>query len=114
MTEMYFFSVLEAEVCDQLVSRDGNSLVVQWLGLHALTAEGPGSIPGRGTKILQAAHSNQKKKRQQGWFLLRPLSLACGRPSSLCVLMGPSSVRVCVPTSSSYEDTCGIGLGPPS
>ena len=24
----------------------GNSLAVQWLGLHDLTAEGPGSIPG--------------------------------------------------------------------
>ena len=23
----------------------GNSLVVQWLGLHAFTAKGPGSIP---------------------------------------------------------------------
>ena len=31
-----------------------NSLVVQWLGLRAFTAEGPGSIPGWGTKILQA------------------------------------------------------------
>ena len=26
---------------------------VQWLGLHALTAKGPGSIPGQGTRILQ-------------------------------------------------------------
>ena len=33
----------------------GTSLVVQLLGLHAFTAEGPGSIPGWGTKILQAA-----------------------------------------------------------
>ena len=32
----------------------GNSLAVQWLGLHAFTAEGPGSISGRGTKISQA------------------------------------------------------------
>ena len=32
----------------------GNSLVVQWLGLHTFTAEGPGSIPDQGTKILQA------------------------------------------------------------
>ena len=29
----------------------GNSLVVQWLGLCALTAEGPGSIPDQRTKI---------------------------------------------------------------
>ena len=39
----------------------GNSLVVQWLGLHASTAGGPGSIPGWGTKILQAAQHGQKK-----------------------------------------------------
>ena len=40
----------------------GNSLVVQWLGLHAFTAKGAGSIPGRGTKIPQAAQNGQKKK----------------------------------------------------
>ena len=28
----------------------GTSLVVQWLRLHALSAGGPGSIPGQGTK----------------------------------------------------------------
>ena len=32
-----------------------NSLVTHWLGLGAFTAEGQGSIPGQGTKILQAA-----------------------------------------------------------
>ena len=32
----------------------GSSLVVQWLGLCALTAEGPGSVSGWGTKIPQA------------------------------------------------------------
>ena len=31
-----------------------NSLADQWLGLCAVTAEGTGSIPGRGTKIPQA------------------------------------------------------------
>ena len=31
-----------------------NSLVVQWLGPHIFTAEDLGSIPGQGTKILQA------------------------------------------------------------
>ena len=29
-----------------------NPLAVQWLGLRAFTAEGLGSTPGRGTKIL--------------------------------------------------------------
>ena len=41
----------------------GNSLAVQWLGLRAFTAEGPGSIPGRGTKIPQALRGSQKKKK---------------------------------------------------
>lgn len=33
----------------------GSSLVVQWLGLHARSAEGSGSTPGRGIKIPQKA-----------------------------------------------------------
>ena len=32
----------------------GNSLVVLWLGLRALTAKGLGLILGQGTEILQA------------------------------------------------------------
>ena len=32
----------------------GNSLVVQWLQLHASTAGGRGSVPGQGTKIPHA------------------------------------------------------------
>ena len=40
-----------------------NSLAVQWLGLRAFTAKGPGSIPGRGTKIPQTTwHGKEKKK----------------------------------------------------
>ena len=35
------------------------SLVVQWLGLGAFTAKGPGSIPGQGTKISQAWSGNK-------------------------------------------------------
>ena len=41
----------------------GNSLAVQWLGLHAFTAEGPGSISGQGTKIPQAVQQGKKKKK---------------------------------------------------
>ena len=40
-----------------------NSLVVQWLGLCAVTAEGLGSIPGQGTKIPQPG--GQKNKEVQ-------------------------------------------------
>ena len=45
-----------------LKTATGKSPVVQWLALHAFTAEGPGSIPGQGTKIPQAAWHGQKKK----------------------------------------------------
>ena len=45
-------------------SATGNSLVVQWLGLGAFTAVGLGSIPGGGTKILQAAQHSHKKKKE--------------------------------------------------
>ena len=37
--------------------------MVQSLGLHASTAGGLGSIPGRGTKILQATQRGQKIKK---------------------------------------------------
>ena len=37
--------------------------MVQRLGLGAFTDAGPGSIPGWGTKILQTAWCDQKKKR---------------------------------------------------
>ena len=39
---------------------EGNSLAVQWLGLRALTARGPGSIPGWGTTIPQATRCGKK------------------------------------------------------
>ena len=41
----------------------GNSLAGQWLGLSTSTAEDPASIPGWGTKILQAVPRDQKKKK---------------------------------------------------
>ena len=41
----------------------GNSLEVQWLGLVAFTAEGPGSIPGQGTKVPKVAQHGQEKKK---------------------------------------------------
>ena len=42
--------------------KEGNSQVTQWLGHHAVTAEGPGSIPGQGTKILDTAQHVAKKQ----------------------------------------------------
>ena len=46
-----------------------NSLAVQWLGLGAFSAVAPGSIPGQGTKILQAAQRGQKEKKFKRWVL---------------------------------------------
>ena len=43
--------------------KGGNSPALQWLGLCAFTAEGMGSIPGRGTKIPQDMHQGQKLKK---------------------------------------------------
>ena len=40
------------------------SLAVQWLEFLAFTAEDTGSIPGQGTKILQPAKADQKKKKK--------------------------------------------------
>ena len=41
--------------------RNRESLVVQWLELCALTAEGLGWIPGQGTKLPQAMQHGIKK-----------------------------------------------------
>ena len=43
----------------------GNVLVLQWLALQAFTAEGPGSMPSWGTKILQVAVCSQKPNKQK-------------------------------------------------
>ena len=41
----------------------GNSLAVHWLGPHAFTAAGLGSVSGQGTKVLQAtSHATPLKK----------------------------------------------------
>ena len=48
---------------DNQKSNTRNSLAVQWLGLCAFTADGPGSIPGQGIKIPQAVGCGKKIKR---------------------------------------------------
>ena len=42
----------------------GNSLMTQRVEVCAFTVEGLGSIPGRGTKIPQAAWCGQKKQNK--------------------------------------------------
>ena len=43
----------------------GNSRAVQWLGFCTFTAEGMGSIPGRGTKVLQAKWPKTQNKQSK-------------------------------------------------
>ena len=61
-------SLLSSDASDKKAIH-GNSLAVQWLGLHAFTAEGLGSIPGRGTEIPQAVPRKKKKNSltQEGY-----------------------------------------------
>ena len=62
---------VEQNKADQKIHARRNSLVVQWLRLQASTAGGPGSIPGWGAKILQAAHTAKKtNKNHTIWFHL--------------------------------------------
>ena len=42
-----------------------NSLMVQYLGLCALSAKGLGSIPVLETRILQAMQHGQKRKKEK-------------------------------------------------
>ena len=48
-------------------NHQGNSLAVKCLRLQAFTAEGPGLIPGLGTRIPQPSqHTPPKKKKSPG------------------------------------------------
>ena len=47
----------------------GNSPVVQWLGFHAFTAKGLGSVPGQWTKIPQpTSGATGEKKKKIAWL----------------------------------------------
>ena len=59
--DFFFFFFFFASFED-LNKNQGNSLVVQWLGLHNLTAKGLGLIPGWRTKVLKATWHGQKKR----------------------------------------------------
>ena len=64
----------------QLKHHTENSLAVQWLGPGIFTAEGVGSVPGWGTKILQAARHGQKQNKNQKNLTTH---LLCGAVSCL-------------------------------
>jgi len=48
------------------------------LGLCAFAAEGPGSVPGWGTKILEATRRGKKRRRNISQYnLLKDLQIHC-------------------------------------
>ena len=53
----------------------GNSPVVQWLGFHAFTAKGLGSVPGQWTKIPQPTSGATGEKKKKDSLTLDMLSL---------------------------------------
>ena len=55
---------MELAIYSSVKRHTGNSLAVQWLGLCALTAEDPDSIPGQGIKIPQATQLGQTKQNK--------------------------------------------------
>ena len=71
---------------------NGNSLAVQWLGLHAFTTEGLGSIPGWGTKIPQAMWRGQKNPPNSLFtiYLLMPSTYVPKLKESMWLTILPS------------------------
>ena len=82
----------DADMVDTLVKSHRmytrNSLAVQWLGFHACTAGGTGSIPGWGPKILQARRHGQKRK-QCTMYKVIMISMSCLRAQSCPTLCNP-------------------------
>ena len=62
---IYYTTIIKKLLCVA-----GNSLVVQWLGLHAFTAKDVGSVPGWEIKILQAMQYGQTEKIKKTFFFL--------------------------------------------
>ena len=63
--ERKYFETLGKDFHVSKEEKHGNFLAVQWLGLYAFTAEGPGSIPGWGTKIPQATRPKKRTKKKK-------------------------------------------------
>lgn len=61
-----------------------NYLAVQWFGLQAFNASGPGSVPVGGTKIPQVTRCSQKKKER------RKIAMGCIGFKNHCVPIEPN------------------------
>ena len=58
-TMRYHFKLVRMAIIKKSTNRDFPG-GVQWVGLGGFTAMAPGSIPGRGTKILQGTAKGKK------------------------------------------------------
>ena len=98
-----------------LKTRKGNSLVVQWVGLHAFTAKGGGLIPGLGTMdpaSCEVWHPPPKKKQPKKKV---PLEVLKYKTFPFCSLSWPVIVFFsCYLMSQSLEhgDTCWLSADP--
>ena len=72
--KLFYSGLKQSKIASTLKSPLENCLVVLWLGFHSFTAEGPGSNPGRGTKIPQAAQPAPQKSPLYYYYYC-PLSL---------------------------------------
>lgn len=96
--------------------KPGNSLVVLWSGLHTFTAEGMGSVPGWGNKILQTAQCSQKKKKNPQTNKKAPQKPVRASKSKECKLSWGNprgQMQLCLQTSwtsgqDRYGDVCTL------
>ena len=100
---------------------DQNSLVVQWLRLHASREQGTASIPGQGTRISQVHGSAKEREREEAEgetesseavvknegipragvrVRLGPLVLVSGHPSVLLYFLSSQAYVECLLCSS--------------
>ena len=72
--------------------RRGTSVAAGWLRLCASTTRGPGSIPGRRTKIPQATRQKKKIKREKARLYRQA---AQEEQSPLVIFCGCSAIQSC-------------------
>ena len=67
-------------IIESEVFRLGNSLSVQWLGLHASTAKGASLVPGWGTKILNATGPKKEERKKERKIMFGQKLIGMGQP----------------------------------
>ena len=82
----YYFHLLGTVINDSIIKLKsiGNSLAIQWLGLCISTAGGPGSNPGRGTRIPPFGILKKKIKIYEADKMVTPPTHTPDKVLSLC------------------------------